>query len=100
MVLALNISIEENGSIVDIYDKIFSLEGGIYDRCIENKSFADIHRIGEIKTQIHQISREIAIWMFENNPDKASIPQSEYQKICTDIKRNNRKEIANIDQDF
>lgn len=35
MTLALNISIEEEGSIVDVYDKIFSLEGGIYDRCIE-----------------------------------------------------------------
>ncbi len=35
MVLALNISIEKEGSIVDVYDKIFSLEGGIYDRCID-----------------------------------------------------------------
>ncbi len=100
MVLALNISIEENGSIVDIYDKIFSLKGGIYDRCIENKSFADIHRIGEIKEQIHQISREIAIWMLENNPNEAFIPQLEYQRICIDIKRNGEKEIENIDQDF
>ncbi len=100
MVLALNISIEENGSIVDIYDKIFSLKGGIYDRCIENKSFADIHRIGEIKAQIHQISREIAIWMFENNPNEAFISQLEYQGICIDIKRNSEKEIENIDQDF
>ncbi|MCX4328437.1 MAG: pentapeptide repeat-containing protein [Lachnospiraceae bacterium] len=100
MVLALNISIEENGSIVDIYDKIFSLKGGIYDRCIENKSFADIHRIGEIKAQIHQISREIAIWMFENNPNEAFIPQLEYQRICIDIKRNSEKGIENINQDF
>ncbi len=100
MVLALNISIEENGSIVDIYDKIFSLKGGIYDRCIENKSFADIHRIGEIKAQIHQISRKIAIWMFENNPNEAFIPQLEYQRICIDIKRNSEKEIENIGQDF
>lgn len=38
--MALNISIEKNGSIVDVYDKIFSLEGGIYDRCIDNKYFA------------------------------------------------------------
>lgn len=82
MVLALNISVEKEGSIVDIYDKIFSLDGGIYDRCIDNKKFADAHRIGEIKEYVHQISRDIAIWMFENNSNEASIPQIEYEKIC------------------
>lgn len=82
MVLALDISIEKDSSIVDVYDKIFSLEGGIYDRCIDNKKFAGNHRIGEVKEYIHQISREIAIWMFENNPDEACIPQEEYEKIC------------------
>lgn len=60
----------------------FSLEGGIYDRCIDNKKFAGNHRIGEVKEYIHQISREIAIWMFENNPHEACIPQEEYEKIC------------------
>lgn len=98
MVLSLNISIKENGSIADVYDKIFSLEGGIYDRCIDNKSFADKHRISGIKMQIHQISREIALWMFENKPDEASIPQEEYQKICTDV--NNKKEYKKIEKDF
>ncbi len=98
MVLALDISIEEEGSIVDIYDKIFSLDGGIYDRCIDNKSFADKHRIGKIKRQIHQMSREIAIWIFENNPDKAYIPQEEYKKICDKIKQDTDQK--DIDQDF
>lgn len=85
MTLALDISVEKEGSIVDIYDKIFSLDGGIYDRCINNKNFSEKHRIGKMKEQIHQISREIAIWMFENNPDEAYIPQKEYQKICNHI---------------
>lgn len=85
MVLALNISIEKEESIVDVYDKIFSLKGGIYDRCINNKNFADKHRIGDVKKCIHQISREIAIWMFENEADKACIPRREYQKICKNI---------------
>lgn len=88
MVLALNLAIEKEGSIVDIYDKIFSLGGGIYDRCINNRSFEDAHRIGEIKIQIHQISREIAIWMFENEPVKACISQNEYKKICNKIMKN------------
>ncbi len=99
MVLALNISVNSEGSIVDIYDKIFSLDGGIYDRCINNKSFAEIHRIGHIKEQVHQISREIALWMFENNPDKAYIPQNEYRNICDDLK-NNMKENEDIERDF
>lgn len=98
IVLSLNISIKENGSIADVYDKIFSLEGGIYDRCIANKSFADKHRISRIKMQIHQISREIALWMFENKPDEANIPQEEYQKICADEK--NKNEYEKVEQDF
>ena len=98
MVLALNISIEKDGSIVDAYDKIFSLEGGIYDRCIDNKKFAESHRIGDLKNQIHQISREIAIWMFENNPDKACILQEEYRNICNVIK-NNMKKNSDIERD-
>ena len=100
MVMALSISIEKEGSIVDVYDKIFSLEGGIYDRCIDNKKFADNHRIGEVKEQIHQISREIALWMFENNPDAALIPQKKYKRICIDIMRQKEKEQESLEQDF
>lgn len=99
MVIALNISIEKNGSIVDVYDKIFSLEGGIYDRCIDNKYFAKKHRIAEIKEQIHQISREIAIWMFENNSEEASIPKREFQEICNNIIQKQQKNKA-IEQDI
>lgn len=99
MVLALNISIDKEGSIVDIYDKIFSLDGGIYDRCIDNKRFADKHRIGETKEQIHQISKDIAVWMFENKPEEANIPQIEYQKICNRVMRKQNKS-KEIEQDF
>ncbi len=98
MVLALNISIEKEGSIVDVYDKVFSIEGGIYDRCIDNRRFADEHRIAEVKKQIHQISREIAIWMFENNPDAACIPQKEYEKVCANIMKD--IEEKDIEKDF
>lgn len=100
MVLALNISVEKEGSIVDIYDKIFSLKGGIYDRCIENKYFANSHRIGEIKVQIHQISREIAIWMFENEPDKAYISRNKFEKICDDIMNGQEQNNQEIRQDI
>lgn len=97
MVLALNISIEKEGNIVEIYDRIFSLDkGGIYDRCIGNKSFGNNHRISKIKEQIHEISREISIWMFENEPEKAAIPNKEYARICENIMQKDK----NHKQDF
>lgn len=100
MVLSLNISLEKQGSIVDIYDKIFSLDGGIYDRCIVNKSFSDKHRIGEVKDEIHQISREIALWMFENEPSETFIPQKEYHRICNDIIKSHIGESIDLERDF
>lgn len=100
MALALNISIEKEGSIVDIYDKIFSLEdGGIYERCIRNVRYADHHRIGDIKSQIHQISKEIAIWMFENNSEEAIIGKSEFMKICKNVIGEQECEIRNTSFD-
>lgn len=95
MTLALKISIEKEGSIVDVYDKIFSLENGIYDRCI---GYAEPHRIREIKEQIHEASKRIAFWMFEEGFDGASIPQEEYQKICNEIASEKKK--GNLRQDF
>lgn len=83
MTLALDISIDNESSIVDIYDKIFSTNNGsIYNRCIDNKNYGDKHRISILKEQIHQISRDIAMWMFENRPFEAVIPKIEYDKIC------------------
>jgi len=101
MTLALNISIEEEGSMVDIYDQIFSLrDGGIYDRCIQNNNYADSHWIGEMKMQIHQVSRNIAIWMFEENPDEAYIPQEKYREICMDVVRENGYDNNGLEQNF
>ena len=88
MVLALNVAIGENGSIVDIYDQIFSLnKNSMYDRCIRNSRFGSKHRIGQnnVKQQIHQISREIAFWIFENNPDEAFISQIKCDEICETV---------------
>lgn len=92
MVLALDISVEKEGSIVDVYEQIFSLkEGGIYERCFVNikknkmEKYADPHWVYSLKEQIHQISRDISFWMFENNPNEASIEQDEYMKICANI---------------
>lgn len=99
MVLALNIPIVKTESIVDVYERIFSLEeGGIYERCIKNREYAAPHRICRIREQVHQISREIAIWIFENNPNKEYIQQEEYQKICSQVMESNGQDflIANF----
>lgn len=100
MVLALDISIEKEGYIVDIYDQIFSLEGGIYERCIKNISYEIPHRINVIKEQIHLISERIAFWMFENNSEKAFIPQKEYISICNTVKQEHKQKKEAIEQDF
>lgn len=80
MVLALNVDIEKSSSTVDIYDQIFSLKkGGIYDRDYDVE-----HRINnpQIKKHIHNISQQIAFWMFENNAEKAIISQKKFDEIC------------------
>lgn len=103
MVLALNITIEKNGSIADVYDQIFSIAGGsIYDRCIKNASFAKPHRISEdiIKKQIHQISQRIAFWIFENNSEEAYIPQIGYEKICDEVINETVEKNKDVKRDF
>lgn len=103
MVLALNITIEENDSIVDVYDQIFSLDGGsIYDRCIRNARFAAPHRIGrdKIKQQIHQISKKIAFWIFEHKAEEAYIPQIDYEKICSAVINETIEGMENVKHDF
>ncbi len=100
MILALNISIEENASIVNVYDNIFSVdEGGIYDRCIKNLDYDVPHRIGEDKEWVHRVSQRVAFWIFENNSERAFILQSEYKKICDAVKNEMKEEAKNLDSD-
>ena len=99
MVLALNITIEKSESLVDVYDQIFSIDrSSIYDRCIKNSRYGVEHRISEdkIKQAIHRISQRIAFWIFENNSEKAFIPQKEYETICDSV----INQISNIDKDI
>lgn len=103
MVLALNITIEENNPIVYVYDQIFSLDrGGIYERCIRNSRYGAEHKISEsrIKWQIHQISQSIAFWIFENNPEEASIPRSKYEEICDIVINKTEEKNEDIKRDF
>ena len=97
MILALNISIEKEGSFATVYNQIFSIkDGGIYSRCLQNKRYETPHRISEIKEQIHLVSQKIAFWMFENNSEEAYIPQKEYQEICNSVIQENKQKNQDI----
>lgn len=106
MVLALNIVLEKSGSIVDVYDRIFTLEGGsIYDRCIINSEIKSLrfdspHRISKYKQQIHEISQKIAFWMFEYESKEAFISQVEYEKICDEVIEEVKDNSEDIRNDF
>jgi len=103
MVLALDITIEKSESLVDVYDQIFSIDrSSIYDRCINNSRYGGEHRICEdkIKQAIHQISQRIAFWIFENNSEKAFIPQKEYEDICDSVIKEISNGNENIKRDF
>ncbi len=97
MTLALNISIEKEGSMVDVYDKIFALNGGIYDKCIENVKYDySEHRISVIKEQIHELSRRIAIWMFENEPEETFISIEEYYNLYGNLNKEYEEKLENM----
>ncbi len=97
MILALDISIEKEGSLATVYNQIFSIkDGGIYSRCLQNKRYETPHRISQIKEQIHLISQKIAFWMFENNSEEAYIPQKEYQEICNSVMQKNEQKSQDI----
>lgn len=102
MILALNISVEQQGSVVDIFDQIFAIngQGGIYSRCINNKYYAEDHRIGQYKNYIHQVSREVALCMFENNPDRAVISIAQYDEICNRIIDEESQQNSELKQDL
>lgn len=103
MVLALDITIEKSESLVDVYDQIFSIDrSSIYDRCIKNSRYGGEHRISEdkIRQAIHQISQRIAFWIFENNSEKAFIPQKEYEDICDSVIKENLNGNDDIKRDF
>ncbi len=70
MVLALNIDIGGKENEVDVYDKVFSLEGGIFDKPYDPTLEIPM----EIRKKILEISREIGFKMFESGNDSIQDP--------------------------
>lgn len=78
LILALKIS--ANRFVEDLYNRIFSLDHGIYNLCIKDNENLDIP-VEEIRCLVYSISQKIAFWIFENNSKEEFIPQKEYYKI-------------------
>lgn len=85
MVLTLEIDIKDSSSIIDVYDRVFDVHKGIYQRYIDKKRYGEPSRSKNAGEKIHLISMKIAFWIFENNPEKGSIPWDEYEKICEEV---------------
>ena len=81
MTLALDIKIEKESSVVDVYDQIFAINNGIYDHVVLKTG---PHRIQEFKEKLHCISKKFAVWMFEHKAAEAEITETAYKKIITE----------------
>lgn len=71
------ITVSENSTLVDVYDQLFPV---IYQR----SSSYDLHEqeiVYRFREEIHQMSRDIALWMLLNNNNAASITEHAYEEI-------------------
>lgn len=93
MTVALNVNIIGTTNICDIYDKIFCLDDGIYDRC--EYSAMGHPLTSPLKKQIHNITKQISIKMWTDNPEEAFILQRDYEKLV-DEEDNKSSELKNI----
>lgn len=71
-----NVSVKEGSTLVDVYDQLFpDLYKRRYDT-LEQKPISE-----DLRNEVHQMSRDIALWMLLHNSDKATIPEKAYQEI-------------------
>lgn len=100
MTVALEVDIVGTTNICDVYDKIFCLEGGIYDRC--EYSAMGHPLTSPLKQQIHDTTKKISIKMWTDHPEKAFILQRDYEEIIVkeDQKNVELKNVVLIGQYF
>lgn len=94
MALASGVDLSKSVSRIGVYNKIFSLNGGIFDRFYSqhNDSYEiGSHTISYVKNAFYNILCNTAFYMFENFSDN-SIPQNTYEKIIED-ERTKAKEL-------
>ena len=94
MALATGVDLSRTISRIGVYNKIFSLNGGIFDRFYSqnNDSYeTGSHTISYVKNAFYNILCNTAFYMFENFSDN-SIPHNAYEKII-EIERTKTKEL-------
>lgn len=77
MAVASDITVTESSTLVDIYDQLFP---ALYQR----SSSYDNHEqeiVYHVHEEIHQMSRDVALWMLLHSNESASIPEDVYEKI-------------------
>lgn len=92
MIVSLGIDVEKDTDICDLYDKVFSLESGIYTRL-----YADsLHPTEHNKEVIHKIAQKIAFAMFEKD---GRLEKDEYENIVEDIMKKENQNLYNFKKD-
>ena len=77
MAAATDIKVTENSTLVDVYDQLFP---ALYQR----SSSYDVHEqqiVYHYRKEIHQMSRDIALWMLLHKSKTASISGNAYEEI-------------------
>lgn len=97
MILSLHIQINEETKICELYEKIFVLDGGIYDRMTFDETDGyteEIHPIAysTVKPQVHKISQELAFCMFELN--SITLPEEIYKNIVRKVSEDRLLDFA------
>ena len=77
MSIASNITVTVNSTLVDVYDELFP---ALYHRSGSYDSHEQ-YTVYQLHEEIHQMSRDIALWMLHHNSQKASIPENVYEEI-------------------
>lgn len=81
MALTVGIDISEENSKCELYEKIFSLESGIWDRFGSYDNGA--HLVEYDKDKLHRLMQLLAFEMFENS--EQSICMNEYKQIVNKV---------------
>lgn len=116
MILASEIELNEADSKASVYDRLFALKDGLYDRAfeccyIENtrkkyliEKWDTPHLItSQIKSGLDLASKRIAFHMFETNPNKAEMSYDDFETICRNVEDEDielKKRNVNIIQFF
>lgn len=77
MATASDITVTENSTLVDVYDQLFP---ALYQRSSSYDTYEQetVYRLHE---EIHQMSRDIALWMLLYSRKTASIPKEAYETV-------------------